>query len=109
MLWKLTGKEIILLGDFNNNVYTACYAKRLQMDNLSLLEQCLKTNGIQLPGTFVTGTWQIGGCFVTSGVDCIHTRILPQFVGVDNHHCLVLDVTSALLIGDVFPDVVTAK
>ena len=29
LLWKAAGEEIILMGDFNENVYTGMYAKRL--------------------------------------------------------------------------------
>ena len=109
LLWKSAGKEVILLGDFNGNVYTARFAKHLVKDDLRMSEQCLKTNGVKLPGTFVTGTQPIDGCFATAGVECTNTCILPRYVGIGDHRCFILDFTSASLLGDVFPKIVTAK
>ena len=42
-------------------------------------------------------------------MDCTNACILPRYVGVGDHRCFILDFTSASLVGDVFPKVVTAK
>ena len=55
LLWKLAGEEIILMGDFNENVYTGMYAKRLAMQDLNMTEQCRKTTKQQLPTIFNDG------------------------------------------------------
>ena len=88
---------------------TARFAKRLQMDNLGPSEQCLKTNSTRLPGTFVTGTRLIDGCFATSGANCMHASILSWFAEIGDHRYFILDFTLTLLIWDVSPNVATPK
>ncbi len=42
VIWKQTDSDIILLGNFNENVYSGCIAKRLSLPDLLLTEQCLQ-------------------------------------------------------------------
>ena len=55
LLWKADGEELILMGDFNENVYTGTYTKQLAMPDLNMTEQCLKTTKHHLPATFFPG------------------------------------------------------
>jgi hypothetical protein len=41
VIWKQTDSNIILLGDFNENLYSGRIAKRLSLPDLLLTEQCL--------------------------------------------------------------------
>jgi hypothetical protein len=41
VVWKATDTDIILLGDFNENVYTGWIAKRLEQADLNFSKQCL--------------------------------------------------------------------
>ena len=50
--WKEEGLEIILLGDFNEDVYEDRFATRLAEDDLRMVEQCWLVNGEKLPPTF---------------------------------------------------------
>ncbi len=43
VVWKQTDSDIILLGDFTENVYSGWIAKRLSLLDLLLTEQCLET------------------------------------------------------------------
>jgi hypothetical protein len=52
VIWKQTDSDIILLGDFNENVYSGCIAKRLSLPDLLLTEQCLQCTGLHIPPTF---------------------------------------------------------
>jgi hypothetical protein len=42
IIWKHTDLDIILLGDFNENVYTGQIAKHLVLPELMLSKQCLQ-------------------------------------------------------------------
>ena len=50
--WKPTDSNIILLGDFNENVYSGRIAKRLSLPDLLLTKQCLQYTGVHIPPTF---------------------------------------------------------
>jgi hypothetical protein len=52
VIWKQTDSDIILLGDFNENVYSGCIAKRLSLPDLLFTEQCLQYIGLHIPPTF---------------------------------------------------------
>ena len=52
VIWKQTGSDIILLGDFNENVYSGRIAKRLSLPDLLFTEQCLQCTGLHIPPTF---------------------------------------------------------
>jgi hypothetical protein len=54
--WCRNNEEIILCGDFNENVYTGRLALRLTQDNICMKEQCLLMNKEKLPAMFVTGS-----------------------------------------------------
>jgi hypothetical protein len=109
--WKAIDNGIILLGDFNKNVYTGRIARMLAKDDLNFTEVCQRRTGWPIPPTFHTGSVPIDGIFATVGIECINTFILPHYGGVGNHRCFILDLSSESLIGALFPNIVqcTAK
>jgi hypothetical protein len=56
VIWKLTDSDIILLGDFNENVYSGRIAKCLSLSDLLFTEQCLHCTRLHIPPTFRDGT-----------------------------------------------------
>ena len=50
--WKQTDSDIILLGDFNENIYSGRIAKRLLLPDLLLTKQCLQCAELHIPPTF---------------------------------------------------------
>ena len=64
--------DIILFGDFNENVYSGCIAKRLFLPNLLFTKQCLQCTGLHIPSTFRDGTIPIDAVFTMSGIECIN-------------------------------------
>lgn len=68
--WKGDNLEIILLGDFNENVYKDRLACPLAEDDLNMKEQCLQVTGEKLPATHVRGSRPIVRVFATAGVIC---------------------------------------
>ncbi len=49
--WNAAGDEILLMGDFNENVYTSNFAIALADDEFQMSEMCSQTTGILLPPT----------------------------------------------------------
>ena len=97
--WRRNKEEIILCGDFNENVYTGRLAKRLGQDDILMKEQCLLTNKVKLPATFVTGSRPIDAVFATRGVETINASILQKYGGVGDHRCFLLDFSSESVLG----------
>jgi hypothetical protein len=106
IVWKHTDSDIILLGNFNENVYYGRIAKRLSLPDLMLTKQCLQCTGMHIPPTFRDSTAPIDAIFATSGIECINAYILPHKGGVGDHRCFILDFTSSSVIGTKFPNIV---
>jgi hypothetical protein len=106
IVWKHTDSDIILLGDFNENVYSGRIAKRLSLPDLMLTKQCLQCTGMHIPPTFRDGTAPIDAIFATSGIECINAYILPHKGGVGDHRSFILNFTSSSVIGTKFPNIV---
>ena len=96
LLWKAIDNNIVLLGDFNENIYTGHLATRLTADDLNFVELCRKHTGTPISPTDLT----------TPGITCIYIFILPQYGGVGNHWCFIIDLTSESMIGTSFPNIV---
>ncbi len=106
VVWKATNSDIILLGDFNKNVYTGCIAKQLAQPDLNFNEQCHQCTRVYIPPTFREGTIPIDTIYATAGIECINAYILPHKGGVDNHRCFIVNFSSTSVIGSKFPNIV---
>ncbi len=106
IVWKHTDHNIILIGDFNKNVYLGRIAQHLSQPDLMLSEQCLQCTGIHIPPTFRDGIIPIDAIFATAGIECVNAYILPHKGGVGDHRCFILDFTSSSIIGLKFLNIV---
>ena len=106
IIWKHNNSNIILLGDFNENVYSGHIAKCLLLPDLLLIKQCLQCTGIHIPPIFRDGTVPINAVFATSSIEWVNAYILPHKGNVGNHRCFILDFTSSSVIGTKFPNIV---
>ena len=107
-MWKETGDEILLLGDFNEDVYTGQLASSLSGEFLRMKEVCHWTKGIPLPPTHNCGTVPIDAVFGTAGLIVTSVALLPIRTGVGDHRVFLIDVSSDSILGDVFPRVIPA-
>jgi hypothetical protein len=89
VVWK-----IILLGDFNENVYTGCIAKRLALPDLNFNMQCLRCTSVHISPTFRDGVILIDAIYATAGIKCVNAFILPHKGGIRYHWCFILNFTS---------------
>jgi hypothetical protein len=106
VVWKATDKDIILLGDFNENVYTGRIAKRLEQADLNFSEQCLGCTGTHIPPTFRDGIMPINAVYAMAGIKCVNAYILPHKGGIGDHRCFILDFSSSSVIGTRFQNIV---
>ena len=106
MVWKATDADIILLGDFNENVYSGRIAKYLEQSDLNFRAQCLVCTGTHIPPTFRDGIMPIDTVYATAGIECVNTYILPHKGGIEDHRCVILDFSSASVIGTRFQNIV---
>jgi hypothetical protein len=81
-VWKHTHSDIILLGYFDENVYSGHLSKRLSQPDHMFSEQCLQCTGIQFSLTFRDGTNLIDAIFAMAGFECANAYILPHKKGV---------------------------
>jgi hypothetical protein len=108
IVWKHTDLDIILLGDFNENVYTGRIAQCLALPDLMLSKQCLQCMGMHVPPTFRDGTVPTDAIFATAGIECINAYILPHKGGVGSHRYFFLNFMSSFVIGTNSPTLSTA-
>jgi hypothetical protein len=64
IIWKHSDLDIILLGDFKENIYTGKITKHLALSDLMLSEQCLQCTGMHVPPTFRDSTVPTDSIFV---------------------------------------------
>ncbi len=86
--WKAAGDKILLMDDFNENVYSGPIALALSEDKLQLSKICRKTTGETLPPTHVRGCIPIDAIFGTAGLVCTAASLLPSRAGVATTGCL---------------------
>jgi hypothetical protein len=107
-VWKEAGDEILLLGDFNKDVYTGQMASALSGEFLRMKEVCHWMTGIPLPPTHNRGTVLIDAVFGTAGLMVTSVALLPSRAGVGDYRVFLIDVSSDSITGDVFPRVIPA-
>jgi hypothetical protein len=106
VVWKTTDADIILLGDFNKNVYTGRIAKRIVQADLNFSEQCLGCTGLHIPPTFRDRSMPINAVYATAGIECVNAYILPHKGGIGDHRCFIIDFSSPSVIGTRFQNIV---
>jgi hypothetical protein len=106
VVWKTTDADIILLGDFNENVYTGRIAKRIVQADLNFSEQCLGCTGWHIPPTFRDGSMPIDAVYATALIKCVNAYIFPHKGGIGDHRCFIIDFSSPSVIGTRFQNIV---
>ena len=105
VVWKATDADIILLGDFNENVYSGRIAKRPEQTDLNFSEQCLGCTGMHIPPTFRDGIMPIDTVYDTFGIECVNAYILSHKGGIGYHIFFILDFSSSSVIGTRFQNI----
>ena len=66
--WRADCKEILLIGDFNQDVYSIPIARHLTSADIGLEEQFQKLHGSRAPFSHMTGKKAIMAVYATSGI-----------------------------------------
>ncbi len=98
--------DIILLGDFNENVYTGRVVKRIVQADLNFSKQCLGCTSLHIPPTFRDGSMPINAVYATDGIECVNAYILPHKGGIGDHRCFIIDFSLPSVIGTGFQNIV---
>ncbi len=104
--WKATDADIILLGDFNENVYTGQIAKCLEQTDLNFSEQCLGCTGMHIPPTFRDGIMPTNAVYATAGIEYVNAYILPHKGRIGDHRCFIIDFSLSSVIRTRFQNIV---
>ena len=51
MSWKQEDCEIVLTGDFSEDIYRGTFSKRLATDDLNMTDEIVKTTVVKIPPT----------------------------------------------------------
>jgi hypothetical protein len=105
--WKAPGNKILLIGDFNKNVYTGLLATALVGEDLQMHELCQRTSGVPLLPTHIHGRIPVDVIYATAGLVCSAVALLPCRMGVGDHKVFIIEIESNSVIGDVFPHVLS--
>ena len=106
--WKTEDCEIILTGDFNQDVYQDDFARRLAEEDVNMTEQFLKTTGKEIPPTHDRGRRSVCGVYATAGVECKAAEVLFRGSGMGDHLVFLLDFCTKSVLRDKCPRVVPA-
>ena len=103
LLWKKKGDNIILVGDFNEDVYRDGLATRLQEEDLQMSCQFQRINGEHLPNSHESGRKPLMTMFATEGILCTNAYAAAHGAHVGDHRLLVFDFHAPSVLGTHLP------
>jgi hypothetical protein len=106
--WKLEGHQVIITGDFNEDVrskYITQFFQELQMSEL-----ILKQHGLEAPNTYMEGSAPIDGIFGTRGLEAVYSGYRSFSDGLhSDHRTLWVDLDMTTLLGTIAPPLWSPK
>ena len=103
LIWKNKGDNIILVGDFNEDVYQDALATRLKEDDLLMNCQYQRINDEHLPNSHETGQRPLMTMFATEGIECTNAYAAAHGAHVGDHRLLVYDFQAPSILGTHLP------
>jgi hypothetical protein len=101
-IWKAAGDEVLLLGDFNEDVYSGKFPTYISGEEFRMTELCLWTTGTKLPSTHLRRRTLIDGLFLTASLECIAITLLPSRESIGDHRVLSLILVSTRYLATSF-------
>ena len=101
--WREQDDEVILMGDFNQDIYRGSLGKHLRSDDIGMTEQFKKLFDEDAPFSHATGQTPICGVFATCGIECVAAFISQHGSGVGDHRLNVFDFSAESLLGLLAP------
>ena len=97
--WRAANEEVILMGDFNEDIYKDKLGRALLGEDIQMCEQYHRLCGEKAPFSHITGKRPIMGVFASPGIDCTAALICAHKIGVGDHRMHVFDFSSQSLLG----------
>ena len=99
--WRRDGEDIILAGDFNDNIYTSSLAQSLGHRDIGLVEQYHRLYDEPAPFSHNTGSTPIMGVYATAGVEVTAAYLSRHHAKgvVGDHRLHVFDFSTKSITG----------
>jgi hypothetical protein len=97
--WRAAKEEVILMGDFNEDIYKDKLGRALLGDDIQMCEQYHRLCGEKAPFSHISGKRPIMGVFSSPGIDCTAALVCAHKIGVGDHRMHVFDFSSKSLLG----------
>ena len=85
--------------DSNENMDGGPLARMLGHEDLDMVDAIKSRSKQSGPNTFVRGSRQIDGVWVTKDIELSRACFLPFYFGVGDHRGIILDIPQATLLG----------
>ena len=97
--WREEGDKLILILDGNEDMRNGQLARMIRHQVLDMKDAVKSRSNIEGLATFVRGSRQIDGAWVTPDVEISAACFLPFYFGVGYHRVILLDIPLHSLIG----------
>ena len=97
--WRNQGEKLILFLDSNGNMLNGPLSRMLAHTDLGMIDAVHHRSGLPGPHTFIKGSRQIDGAWVTLDVDIDRSCFLPFYFGVGDHRGILMDVPQRTILG----------
>ena len=96
-------RKLILFLDSNENISNDPLSQILSHPDLGMIDVVQHQSGLPGPHTFIRGSCQIDGAWVTPDIDIERACFLPFYFGVGDHRGILMDIPQrAILGGDIY-------
>ena len=102
--WRQNDEEVLMMGDFNKDIYRAHLFGCLGADDIMMTEQFHQLFNKHAPFSHNSGKKPIMGVFATPGIDCTAAFIAAHDAGVGDHCLHVFDFSASALLGVEYVD-----
>ena len=97
--WRNDNEKLILMLDSNENMASGPLSRLLQGPDLAMIDAIHLRSQTPGPHTFIRGSRQIDGAWVTPDIDITAACFLPFFFGVGDHRAMLLDIPQHCILG----------
>ena len=97
--WKEEGDQLILFIDSNEDMEKGQLQKMLKNSNLDMRDAVKYKSNMPGPPTFVRGSRQIDGVWVTKELEIDAACFTPFYFGIGDHRGIIIDIPQKSLIG----------
>ena len=98
--WREQGEKLILLLDSNENMPNGPLSRMLLHPDLGMIDAVQHRSSLPGPHTFIRGSRQIDGAWVTPYVDIDRACFLPFYFGMGDHRGILMELPQRTILGE---------